>query len=148
VLFEGDKAVGVEGSTTKGARITYTARRDTILSLGSLATPKLLQLSGIGDRSLLRSLGIDTVVDSPNVGRRMREHRCFAIQFRLNRNIGYNRLLATPGRQALTSLKYLVNHKGPLSTAAYDVIGFFKTSPDHERPDAQILIAPMSAAPY
>ena len=148
VLFEGDKAVGVEVSTAKGGRSTYTAARETILSLGSLATPKLLQLSGIGDRSLLRSFGIETVVDSPNVGRRMREHRCFAIQFRLNRNIGYNRLLSTPVKQALTGVKYLLTHEGPLSTPAYDVIGFFKTSPDQPRPDAQLLMAPFSAAPY
>ena len=107
-----------------------------------------MQLSGIGDRSLLRSFGIETVVDSPNVGRRMLEHRCFAIQFRLNRNIGYNRHLSTPAQQALTGLKYLATHKGPLSTPAYDVIGFFKTSPDQPRPDAQILMAPFSAAPY
>jgi choline dehydrogenase len=148
VLFEGDKAVGVEATTAKGARTAYTASRETILSLGSIATPKLLQLSGIGERSVLRSFGIDTVVDSPNVGRRMREHRCFSIQFRLNRDVGYNRLLSTPARQAMTGVKYLITHKGPLSTPAYDVIGFFKTSPDQPRPDAQILMAPFSAAPY
>jgi choline dehydrogenase-like flavoprotein len=148
VLFEGDKAVGVEASTVKGARTTYTASRETILSLGSIATPRLLQLSGIGDRSLLRRLGIETIVDSPNVGRRMREHRCFAIQFRLNRNIGYNKLLATPAQQRITTLKYFATHKGPMSTGAYDVVGFFKTSPDQPRPDAQILMAPFSAAPY
>jgi choline dehydrogenase len=148
VLFEGGKAVGVQASTTRIRHVTYTARRETILSLGSLATPKLLQLSGIGERSLLRSRGIDTIVDSPNVGRRMREHHCFALQFRLNRNLGYNRLLATPARQAITAAKYLLTHKGPLSTPAYDVIGFFKTSPDQPRPDAQILMAPFSAAPY
>lgn len=148
VLFEGDKAVGVEATTPKGTRRTYTAGRETILSLGSLATPKLLQHSGIGDRSTLRSLGIDTIVDSPNVGQRMREHRCFAIQFRLNQKLGYNHQLATPAAQALTALKYLLTHKGPLSTPAYDVIGFFKTSPDQPRPDAQLLMAPFSAAPY
>lgn len=148
VLFEGDKAVGVEGSTANGARVTFTASRETILSLGSVATPKLLQLSGIGDQSLLRSLGIDTIVDSPNVGQRMREHRCFAIQARLNRNIGYNKLLATPGQQAVTAMKYLVTHKGPMSTGAYDVVGFFKSTPEQPRPDAQLLMAPFSAAPY
>jgi choline dehydrogenase len=148
VLFEGDKAVGVEAITAKGTRSTYTAGRETILSLGSLATPKLLQLSGIGDRSLLRSLGIETMVDSPNVGQRMREHRCFAIQFRLNRRLGYNHQLATPAQQALTGMKYLLTHKGPLSTPAYDVIGFFKSAPDEPRPDAQLLMAPFSAEPY
>jgi choline dehydrogenase-like flavoprotein len=96
----------------------------------------------------LHGFGIDTVVDSPNVGRRMLEHRCFAIQFRLNRNIGYNRYLSTPVQQGLTGMKYLLNHKGPLSTPAYDVIGFFKSSADQPRPDAQILMAPFSAAPY
>lgn len=148
VLFEGDKAVGVEATTAAGGQAAYTARRETILSLGSIATPKLLQLSGIGDRSQLRSLGIETMVDSPNVGRRMREHRCFSIQFRLNRRLGFNHQLATPAQQALTGVKYLLTHKGPLSTPAYDVIGFFKTSPDQPRPDAQLLMAPFSAAPY
>jgi choline dehydrogenase len=148
VLFEGDKAVGVEASTARGARTTYTASREIILSLGSIATPKLLQLSGIGERSLLRGLGIDTIVDSPNVGQRMREHRCFAIQFRLNRNIGYNKVLAGPAQQAVTALKYLATHKGPMATGAYEAVGFFKTSPDQPRPDAQVLMAPFSAAPY
>ena len=145
--FEGDKAVGVQASTSRG-RETYTASRETILALGSIATPKLLQLSGIGDRAELRSLGVEARVDSPNVGRRMREHRCFAIQFRLNRNVGYNRKLATPAQQALTGLQYLATHKGPLASGAYDVVGFFKTSPELDRPDAQILMAPFSAAPF
>ncbi len=148
VFFEGDKAVGVEATTSRGATVSHTAGREVILSLGSISTPKLLQLSGVGDRSLLRSLGIGTVADSPNVGRRMREHRCFAIQFRLNRDAGYNRQLSTPLRQAATAAKYLATKRGPLAGAAYDVIGFFKTSPELERPDAQILFAPFSLALY
>ena len=119
-----------------------------ILSLGSLATPKLLQLSGIGDQSLLRGLGIDTIVDSPNVGRRMQEHRCFALQFRINENIGYNKQLSTPLRQAFTGVKYLVTKSGPLAGAAYDIVGFGKTSAALDRPDAQLLLSPFSVAPY
>jgi choline dehydrogenase-like flavoprotein len=148
VLFKGDKAVGVQTSTSRGAAATYAARREVILSLGSISTPKLLQLSGVGDRSTLRRLGIDTVVDSPNVGQRMREHRCFAIQFRLNRRVGYNRQLSTPLRQAATAAQYLATKRGPLAGAAFDVVGFFKTSPELARPDAQILMAPFSLAPY
>lgn len=148
VTFQGDRAVGVEATTSRGAKVGYTARREIILSLGSISTPKLLQLSGVGDRSLLRSLGIDTVADSPNVGRRMREHRCFVIQFRLDRDIGYNRKLSTPLRQAVTTARYLATKRGPLAGAAFDAIGLFKTSPELERPDAQILMAPFSLAPY
>ncbi|MDV3127408.1 GMC family oxidoreductase N-terminal domain-containing protein [Mycobacterium sp. 21AC1] len=147
VLFEGDRAVGVDAVTSRGATVSYTARREVILSLGSISTPKLLQLSGVGDRSLLRGLGIDTIADSPNVGRRMREHRCFAIQFRLNRPLGYNHQLSTPLRQAVTTAKYLATRRGPLAGAAFDIAAFFKTSPELTRPDAQILMAPFSLAP-
>jgi choline dehydrogenase-like flavoprotein len=148
VLFEGDKAVGVEASAAPGTSVQYIASREVILSLGSIATPKLLQLSGIGDESLLRSLGIDTIVDSPNVGRRMIEHRCFALQFRINKNIGYNKQLSTPLRQALTGAKYLATRSGPLAGGAYDIIGFGKSSPGLDRPDTQLLLSPFSVAPY
>jgi choline dehydrogenase len=148
VVFEGDKAVGVGTVNSRRAPASFTARREVILSLGSISTPKLLQLSGVGDRSLLRGLGIDTIAHSPNVGRRMREHRCFAIQFRLNRDVGYNRQLSTPLSQAVTAATYLATRRGPLARGAWDVIGFFKTSPELERPDAQILMAPLSLAPY
>jgi choline dehydrogenase len=147
ILFEGDRAVGVQARTAQG-RASYTAKRETILSLGSIATPRLLQLSGIGDSSELRRLGIDVRVDSPNVGRRMREHRCVALQYRLKRNLGYNRRLATAGQQALTAVQYLATRKGPLAGGAYDVVGFFKTSPELDHPDAQLLMAPFSALPF
>nr|WP_268932369.1 GMC oxidoreductase [Mycolicibacterium hodleri] len=148
ILFRGDKTTGVEASTHHGEIQTLTAGREVILCLGSIATPRLLQLSGIGDRSLLRKLGMDVVVDSPNVGRRMLEHRCFAIQYRLNQNIGYNTSLSTPLAQAVSGVKYLATMTGRLASGAYDVVGFFKTSPELDCPDAQILMAPFSAAPY
>lgn len=147
VILDGGKATGVVATKKSGGLAIFTARREVILSLGSIATPKLLQLSGIGDTSLLRGLGIDTIVDSPNVGRRMREHRCAAVQYRLKSNVGYNRKLATPLAQALSGIGYLATHKGPMATSAYDVVGFFKTTPDKARPDAQLLMAPFSAKP-
>lgn len=146
ILFEGDKAVGVEASTKSG-RTEFRANREIILALGGISTPKLLQLSGIGDSATLRKLGIDVRADSPNVGRRMREHRCVAIQYRLKREGGYNKALATPMSQAVSGLKYFATHRGPMSTSAYDSVGFFKTDPGLARPDAQILMAPFSAKP-
>jgi choline dehydrogenase-like flavoprotein len=147
VLFEGDKAIGVQ-VRHKGQLLTAEANREVILSLGSIATPKLLQLSGIGESSHLRSLGIDVIVDSPNVGQRMREHRCFSLQFRLKENVGYNKQLSSPSRQAVTGLRYLATRKGPLATGAYDVVGFFKTDASAARPNAQVLMAPFSAKPF
>lgn len=133
---------------TDRGTMSFDTRGEVIVSTGSLATPKLLQLSGIGDAQTLRPLGVDVRADRPNVGRRMREHRCPSVQFRLNRDVGYNRHLATPGRQVLTGLRYLATRRGPLAGGAYDVVGFFKSAADAERPDAQILFAPFSPEPF
>lgn len=142
ILAESGRAIGV--ATKAGV---HRAAAEVIIATGSLATPKLLQLSGIGPADVLRAAGVEVVTDSPNVGARLREHRCFKLQFRLKDDLGYNRLLSTGPRQALSGLKYLASRRGPLAVPAYDVIGFFKSRPELDRPDAQFLFAPFSAAP-
>jgi choline dehydrogenase len=145
LLRDGDRITGVH-VRQNGALVEYRARREVILALGSIATPKLLQLSGIGPGDVLGAAGVDVVVDNPNVGAHMREHRCFNVQFRLNKDVGYNRLLATKPRQALTGARYLLKRKGPMAAPAFDVAAFVKTRDDLDRPDAQLLMNPLSVA--
>ena len=143
ILFEGDSAIGVR--TRNGARSAdYSARREVILCAGSIATPQLLQLSGIGPRDVLRAAGVVVRADSPLVGERMLEHRCFPLQARLRDNVGYNRRLATRRSQAWTGITYLANRRGPLSTPAFDLVAVFRSLPESDRPDAQVLLAPFS----
>ena len=144
ILCDGDDAIGVTDGSSQ-----YLARREVILSLGCLATPQLLELSGIGSKSVLDEVGIDVRVAHDRIGEGVREHRWYPLQMRLNSDIGYNRFLATPGRQAITGMKYLATRKGPLSTPAYDILAFLKSSPEVTRPDAQLLLTPfsMGAAP-
>jgi choline dehydrogenase len=148
LLVEGDKVVGVRARTGKGGWTEFRAKAETILALGSLQTPKLLQHSGIGPASVLRLAGVDVRLDRANVGARMREHRCFSLKVRLKENIGYNRLLATPMAQGITAMKYLATRKGPLATPAYDVVAFLKSRPEADRPDGQLFLGPMSAGSY
>jgi choline dehydrogenase-like flavoprotein len=96
---------------------------------------------------VLGSAGVDVRVDQPNVGARMREHRCFTLQFRLNENVGYNRELSSSVAQTISGAKYLATKRGALAAPSYDVIGFLQTRSDLTRPDAQILMAPWTAAP-
>ena len=146
LCFEGDKVVGVRvgyGAET----VEYRARREVILAMGSLHTPKLLQLSGIGPSEVLRDAGIDVRIDSPNVGARMREHHCFALQYRLRTNEGYNRQLSRPLAQLWSGAKYLVTHRGALAAPSYDIVGFLKTRPELDRVDGQILMGPWTTEP-
>ncbi|HEX5997227.1 MAG TPA: GMC family oxidoreductase N-terminal domain-containing protein [Jiangellales bacterium] len=146
IVVQDGKAVGVR-THQDGRTVDYAAAREVIVAAGSIATPKLLQLSGIGPADTLRSAGVDVLVDSPNVGARMREHRVFKLQFRLIENLGYNRVLNTKPRQAMAGVRYLVTRRGPLALPVHDVTGFFKTRPELDRPDAQLLTAPFSAGP-
>lgn len=144
VVFEGERAVGVEVETGGTSRDIVRARREVILSTGSLATPQLLELSGIGAPDVLKAAGIDVRVEAPRVGEGMHEHRCFPIQMRLLPNIGYNRELASLGGQARSTLKYLATRRGPLATPPYDMLWFLRSSPDSPRVDAQVLLTPLT----
>src|SRR5690606_1482250 len=71
--FEGKKAVGVEfrqGGETRQVRV----RREVILAAGSVESPKLLEVSGVGQPDLLRELGVEVLHASPMVGENLQDH--------------------------------------------------------------------------
>lgn len=143
LLFDGNRVVGVR--VRQGAKtMDVKARKEVIISTGTVETPLLLERSGIGDPEVLRSLGIDVRVESPNVGERVIEQRGVAMQVRLTKNIGPTQELNTVPKQGWEGLKYLLNHRGPISTGGYDVVCQFKSSPDLERPDIHGLFVPMA----
>jgi choline dehydrogenase-like flavoprotein len=108
-----------------------------------LQSPKLLQVSGVGPAFHLRSLGIDVLVDSPDVGSNMREHRLLFIQHRLKRGAGLNgQFSGLP--LVFNTLRYMLTKGGVMASAAYDVGGFIRTEAGLDRPDAQIMMAPYS----
>ncbi|NGN62606.1 FAD-binding protein [Streptomyces sp. A7024] len=146
VLIEGGRAVGVRGRQ-RGQDVEARAGREVILAAGAIATPKILQLSGVGPAVALRAAGVDVVVDSPNVGARMREHRVFLLQFRLAEDLGYNKMLGTEEGLRDVTAQYQANADGPLAAPSFEIAGFFKTHPELDRPDAQFQIAPVSFRP-
>src|SRR5262249_46423600 len=143
LIFEQGRAVAVEVVGKEGTA-QLRANREIIVSMGSLASPKLLQLSGIGPRDVLEAAGVPVYLERDNVGRRMRKHRCVARKYRLNEDLGYNKILSSKWGQAKTGLQYLATRKGPLSTPAFDLLAFTKTSPDADRVDGQMLLGPFT----
>jgi choline dehydrogenase-like flavoprotein len=142
VLFERKRATGVE-CLERGARRQLAARREVILCGGAMATPAILERSGIGDAGRLATLEIPLVQHSPEVGEGLIEHRGLIIQWRLKRDISHNKQYY--GWRLLGSaLRYYLTRTGPMSAAAYEIGGWFATRPGLNRPDAQVLIAPFS----
>ncbi len=147
VLFENGRAVGVQ-VTHKGRTSEVRATGEVILSLGGLNTPKLLQLSGVGPREVLAGAGVAVYLERENVGRKLREHRCAAMRFRLNEDLGYNKKLSGSMAQAASGMKYLATRKGPLAAPAFDIVAFLKTDPALDRPDAQVMMGPWTIPIY
>jgi choline dehydrogenase len=146
LLVERGRVVGVR--TRCGARVDdFAASAEVILAAGAIASPQLLQLSGIGPADGLRAAGVDVRLDRARVGAGLREHRSMLLHLRLAEEGGYNRLLSNPVGQATAALRYLLTRRGPLALPVQDVTAFFKTRPELDRPDAQLLMAPFSPAP-
>ena len=131
VVFEGDRAAGV---VLDGQQIA--CRGEIILCAGAVESPKLLELSGIGDAARLKALGIPLVAHSPNVGENLREHRYVAVDWRI-RGHSSNQKLSGLGLIA-SVFRYFLLRRGAMTDAAHEVGGFIKTEPGLDRPDAQI----------
>ncbi len=138
VLFENRRATGLLCRGPAGP-VTYRGRREIILAAGGLHSPKILQLSGIGQAARLKALGIDVVHDNPAVGANMREHRSFDMQFRLRRNIGHNRQLRGVGLMA-SVLRYYAFRTGVMAAPAFQVGAFLKSRPGLDHADVQLHI--------
>jgi choline dehydrogenase len=145
VLLDGTRVTGLRAEH-RGTVSDYHATREVILSLGSLETPMLLERSGIGNAKVLLEAGVELKVESPSVGERLLEHRGTAFALKIKEGLGWNHLLNTPLRQAVTGAKFLVQRTGPMAVGGYDMISYFKSSPDVDRPDVQAFLAPQSTA--
>ncbi|MDE2563053.1 MAG: GMC family oxidoreductase N-terminal domain-containing protein [Sphingomonadales bacterium] len=131
ILFDGTRACGIQL-----ADHTVACRGEIVLSAGAVESPKLLELSGIGDGERLRALGIRPLVHSPLVGENLREHRYVALDWRVS---GHSSNQKLQGFGLIVSmLRYLLFSSGPMTDAAHEVGGFIKTRPELDRPDAQI----------
>jgi len=108
------------------------AQKELILSAGSVNTPQLLQLSGIGDRHLLSSLKIPILVDNPSVGRNLSDHPLVQNMWLANVNVNDTFQGAerdpTLGEQQLQ--QWMTSHTGPLVDPVANQLGFLR-APDH-----------------
>ncbi|KAI0110881.1 hypothetical protein GGR51DRAFT_510349 [Nemania sp. FL0031] len=108
-------ATGVEIKDKDGKVTTITAKNEVVLAAGTVRTPQLLELSGIGDRDLLESLGIDVLIDNPNVGEHMQDHLMTSQQFPVKKEFPSADGLRDPARFKSAFEQYASTKQGPLA---------------------------------
>ena len=142
VLFEGKRAVGIEYDVDGQTRIAR-AKGEIVLSSGTIGSPQILQLSGVGPGVLLGEFGIPVVHEAPGVGENLQDHLQIRAVYKTNQpslNDEVNSLF----RKALIGLEYALFRKGPMTIAAGHVGMFAKTRAELETPDVQFHFIPLS----
>ncbi|MER8774000.1 GMC family oxidoreductase N-terminal domain-containing protein [Mesorhizobium sp. M0977] len=136
ILFEGKRAVGIE-YLQNGATKTARAGREVILSGGSVNSPQLLQLSGVGPSALLGALGIPVVHANENVGANLQDHVGINYTFK-GRLPTLNQILRPWWGKLLVGMQYVFLRSGPLSLSMNNAGGFLRTDPAAARPNMQL----------
>jgi choline dehydrogenase len=136
VLFEDSRAVGVE-YIRNGRTMTARAGREIVLCAGSVNTPQLLQLSGVGPADLLQSLGIPIVHANAHVGANLQDHLGINYTFK-GRIPTLNQVLRPWWGKLYVGMQYLLLRNGPLSLSMNNAGGFFRTDPAMARPNMQL----------
>ena len=120
----------------------YFANEEVVLSAGSINTPQILELSGIGQKSIIQKNEINLVHELKGVGENLRDHIVPRLIFEIKqRNITFNDK-ARGFNLIKQGLKYLFNRNGFFSSPSAPLIGFYKTKPEFSNPDVQLHFVP------
>ena len=141
IIFENKIAKGVEIIRGEKKEIYY-ANKEVILSAGSINSPKILQLSGIGDSSLLKENGVDLIQELPGVGKNLQDHLEIYIQHKSKNKESLYNLSTNYITQAIEGFKWFVFKKGMLTYSHLEVGGFVKTSNKYLHPNIQLHFFP------
>jgi choline dehydrogenase len=135
ILFEGSRVVGLR-FVKEGETHDVTVSRELILCAGTVHTPQLLMLSGVGPAEHLRSLGIPVVRDLPGVGQNLRDHPRVAATFESTQPLGFE----TPADEEAARHDYSVARTGPLASNGVGAGAFVRTTPEAPLPDVKLFL--------
>ena len=140
--FEGKRALGVE--FFQGNEEVYAAaKRETILAAGSIGSPQILQLSGIGPGALLQRHGIAMVHELP-VGENLQDHLQLRAAFKVKNVLTLNTMANSWWGKAKMALDYALHRTGPLTMAPSQLGAFVKSEPAQATPNLEFHVQPLS----
>ncbi len=129
---------------TGGEMTMATAQREVILCAGSIGSPQILQLSGIGPADLLKKHGIDVVCDLPGVGANLQDHLQIRAVFKVQDVPTLNTMANTLWGKAKIGLEYALKRSGPMSMAPSQLGAFTRSSPDQPWANIEYHVQPLS----
>ena len=141
LIIENKICEGVKYSVN-GIKHEALAKREVVVSTGSINSPKLLELSGIGDPEILNKFGIDIKHELPGVGRNLRDHYSPRMRFTITEKGATFNDNARGWKLAAEAIKYATTGKGFFAMCAAPIRMYFKTREGLASPDAAIAMTP------
>lgn len=143
ITLENRRATGVEwlcGNQPFRAR----AAAEVILSAGSINSPKLLELSGIGQAGRLAGLGLPVLHDLPAVGENLQDHLQIRTVFKVQGTRTLNEMANSLAGKARIAMQFALTQSGPMSMAPSQFGMFTRSGPERDTPDLEYHVQPLS----
>ena len=146
LLFDGSRAVGVEVARGVGGRggVDRLTAGEVILAGGSINSPQLLLLSGIGPADELRDLGIDVLADRPGVGRNLQDHLEVYVQYQSLRPVSMQPSATELWRRPFIGAQWMFLRSGPGATNHFEGGGFVRSNEDVAYPNLMFHFLPLA----
>ena len=144
VIESGDSGKRATGVVLAGTGELLKARCEVILAAGAIGSPQILQCSGIGPESLLRSHGIDVVHHLPGVGANLQDHLQVRTIFKVKNTVTLNRRVNSLVGKAAMGLEYLLFKTGPLTMPPSQLGAFAKSETTRASPNMEWHVQPLS----
>ena len=141
IIFKNKVAIGIEYTQNNKTKICY-ANKEVILSAGSINSPKILQLSGIGSEEHLKNLGINMVHQLIGVGENLQDHLEVYVQYKSKKKETLHNLSTNFLTQGIEGLKWFLFKKGKLSHSHLELGGFVKSNLKYTHPNLQFHFFP------
>ncbi len=136
-------ATGVDVQTPRGKQ-TFYAARELILAAGSIGSPQLLELSGIGDPDVLSEHNISVRHTLPGVGHNLQDHLQIRTIYRVNNTVTLNQRAGSVWGKLRMGLEYFMQHTGPLTMPPSQLGAFAKSDPDQPTANIEWHVQPLS----
>jgi choline dehydrogenase len=132
----------------QGQKVDVSARAEVILSAGAIGSPQILQLSGIGDATLLRQLNIPVVLDLPAVGANLQDHLQIRAVYKVQGAKTLNTLANSLWGKAMIGMEYLFKRSGPMSMSPSQLGAFTKSDPSQPHANLEYHVQPLSLGAF
>ena len=143
LTMQGRRVTGV-ALLHEGRPLTATATREVIMAAGSIGTPQLLQVSGIGPGELLQRVGVTVLHDLAGVGENLQDHLQVRCAFRVSGVKTMNERYQSLIQRAGFALQYAATRRGPMTMAPSQLGAFTRSDPSRETPNLQYHVQPLT----